>query len=188
MDREVLLDHLRRTRFSSAGREPAPPGAHRTAAFLRADTEHELERLARLRRDAAGAPRTADRYAIRARGSILHDLYNGIERVFGWIAEGLDGGLPRGDAGRQRLLRSMTLEIRGVRPPVIAPELEIQLRDFLGFRQVFRTICGDELDPERLARLEARLPRVLDDFETQIRAFLARMTELLHRRHPAGIA
>ncbi len=51
------------------------------ARRLRAEIEDELERLARLRRDAAGAPRTDDPYAIRVRSSILHDLYNGIERI-----------------------------------------------------------------------------------------------------------
>ena len=35
MDRQVLLEHLRRTRFSSAGRERARSDAHRIAAFLR---------------------------------------------------------------------------------------------------------------------------------------------------------
>ena len=37
MDREVLLEHLRRTRFSSAGRERAQADAHRIAAFLRTE-------------------------------------------------------------------------------------------------------------------------------------------------------
>ena len=37
MDREVLLDHLRRTRFSSAGRERAQSDARRIAAFLRTE-------------------------------------------------------------------------------------------------------------------------------------------------------
>lgn len=176
MDCEVLLDHLRRTRFSSAGRERAQSDIRRSAAFLGPEIEHELERLARLRRDAAGAPRTNDPYAIRARGSILHDLYNGVERVFGQIAEGLDGGLPRGDAWEQHLLRSVTLQVRGIRPPVITPELETQLSDFLGFRHLFRNHYGDELDPERLAALEKLLPGLLEDFETQIRVFLGWMT------------
>ena len=146
------------------------------ARRLRAEIEHELERLAGLRRHAAGAPRTDDPYAIRARGSILHDLYGGIERICGRIADELDGGPPRGDAWHQQLIRSMTLRIDGVRPRVITPELETELRDFLGFRHLFRNIYGDELDVERVARLEERLPEVLDDFETQVRAFLDWMT------------
>ena len=144
--------------------------------FLRPEIEHELERLARLRRDAAGAPRPDDPYAIRARGSILHDVYNGVERVFGQIAEGLDGGLPRGDAWEQHLLRSVTLQVRGVRPRVITPELERQLSDFLGFRHLFRNNYGDELDAEWMAALEKLLPGLLEDFEAQIRVFLGWMT------------
>ena len=70
----------------------------------------------------------------------------------------------------------MTLQVRGIRPPVITPELETRLSDFLGFRHLFRNIYGDELDVERVALLEARLPEVLDDFETQIHAFLDWMT------------
>lgn len=143
---------------------------------LRAEIEHELGRLARLRQAAADAPRAADPYAVRARGSILHDLYNGMERIFVRIADELDGGPPRGDAWHQGLVRSMTLRIDGVRPPVITPELGTELRDFLGFRHVFRNIYGDELDVERVAQLEARLPNVLDDFRRQLGAFLDWMT------------
>ncbi|MXZ61646.1 MAG: 2-amino-4-hydroxy-6-hydroxymethyldihydropteridine diphosphokinase [Acidobacteria bacterium] len=88
---------------------------------LRAEIENELGRLAQLRVDAAGAPRTIDSYSVRARGSILHDLYTGVEHVFTRMAEELDGGLPRGDAWHSQLLRSMTLEISGVRPRVVTP-------------------------------------------------------------------
>ena len=70
----------------------------------------------------------------------------------------------------------MTLQVHGVRPSIITPEFAAQLREFLAFRHLFRNIYGDELDVERLARLEERLPEVLDDFDTQIRAFLDWMT------------
>lgn len=143
---------------------------------LRAEIEDELGRLGRLREAVAHAPRAVDPYAVRARGSILHDLYNGIERIFVRIADELDGGPPRGDAWHQGLVRSMTLRINGVRPPVITPELGSELRDFLRFRHVFRNIYGDELDVERVALLEARLPNVLDDFERQLGSFLDWMT------------
>ena len=180
MDRQVLLEHLRRTRFSSAGRERARANGRRIAAFLRTEIEHELGRLAQLRQAVADASRAADLYSMRARGSILHDLYNGMERIFVRIADEFDGGSPRGDAWHHRLLPVMTLRIAGVRPPVINPELGAELRDFLGFRHVYWNIYGDELDVERLARLEARLPTVLDDFERQLGAFLDRMTGPSH--------
>ena len=68
--------------------------------------------------------------------------------------------------------------MRGIRPPVITPELATQLSDFLGFRDLFRNNYGDELDPAWLAALEKLLPGLLEDFETQIRVFLAWMTGL----------
>ena len=143
---------------------------------LRAEIEQELGRLMTLREDAAGAPRSGDLYAIRARGSILHDLYSGVERIFGRIADELDGGPPRGDQWHQQLLNSMTLEVCGVRPAIITPELGAQLREFLGFRRRFRDLYGYELYGERLGPLEKRLPETLDVFDAQVRAFLDWLT------------
>ena len=148
---------------------------------LRAEIEQELRRLARLREDAAGAPRTDDLYAIRARGSILHDVYSGIERIFGRIADELDGGPPRGDQWHQQLLNSMTLQVPGVRPAIIAPELGAQLRDFLGFRHRFRHLYGYEFYGERMAPLEERVPEVIDAFNVQIRVFLDWLTGPLQK-------
>ena len=148
---------------------------------LRAEIEQELRRLARLREDAAGAPRTDDLYAIRARGSILHDVYSGIERIFGRIADELDGGPPRGDQWHQPLLNSMTLQVPGVRPAIIAPELGAQLRDFLGFRRRFRHLYGYELYGERMAPLEERVPEVITAFDVQIRVFLDWLTGPLQK-------
>ena len=148
---------------------------------LRAEIEQELLRLARLREDAAGAPRTEDPYAIRARGSILHDVYSGIERIFERIADELDGGPPRGDQWHRQLLNSMTLQVPGVRPAIIAPELGAQLRDFLGFRHRFRHLDGYELYGERMALLEERVPEVITAFDVQIRVFLDWLTGPLQK-------
>lgn len=42
MDRKVLLEHLRRTRFSSEGRERAQADARRIAAFLHGEGAHRV--------------------------------------------------------------------------------------------------------------------------------------------------
>ena len=146
------------------------------ARRLRAEIEQELDRLAQLRKDAAGAPRTDELYSIRARGSILHDLYSEIERIFGRIADELDGGCPRGDPSHQQLPNSMTLAVPGVRPAIVTPELGAELCDFLGFRHRFRHLYGFELYGARRAPLEERFPEVLDAFERQTRAFLDWLT------------
>ena len=67
------------------------------ARRLAAEIEDELGRLDRLRDESATAPKEDDTFTLRARGSILHDFYNGVERVLVRIAEELNGGVPQGD-------------------------------------------------------------------------------------------
>ena len=60
-------------------------------------------------------------------------------------------------------------------PAVIDAALAEELADYLRFRHVFRNVYGSSLQAERMRPLEARLPRVLAAFLTQVRAFLAWM-------------
>ena len=145
------------------------------ARRLAAEIEHDLERLEQLREELATAPRGDDTFTLRARGSILHDFYSGIERVFVRIAEELNGGLPQGEQWHLQIITDMSLEIPGVRPPVIDTALAEVLADFLRFRHVFRNVYGSPLQAERMPPLEERLPRVLASFLTQVRTFLAWM-------------
>ena len=138
---------------------------------LAAEIATELERLSALRAEAASAPRDGGSFAVRARRSILHDFYSGIERAFRRIAEELDGGAPQGDQWHRQLLADMSLEIRGVRPPVITADLGKRLGEYLRFRHVVRNVYGYDLDEERLAPLEERLPETLDACDDQLRAF-----------------
>ncbi len=103
MDRETLLNHIRATHFESGDRELALADARRIAAYLaeqgasrvvgigRRDVgreedvarrlameiESELASLTALGEELGKAPRQDDIYSLRARGSILHDFYNG---------------------------------------------------------------------------------------------------------------
>ena len=143
------------------------------ARRLAAEIEHELERLEQLRDELATAPRDDDTFSLRARGSMLHDFYSGIERVFVRIAEELNGGVPQGEQWHRQIVTDMSLEIPGVRPAVIEPDLARELGDYLRFRHVFRNVYGSFLEAERMRPLEERLPAVLAAFLTQMRAFLA---------------
>lgn len=143
------------------------------ARRLAAEIEHELEHLEQLREELATAPRDDDTFTLRARGSVLHDFYSGIERVFVRIAEELDGGVPQGEQWHRQIITDMSLEIPDVRPAVLTPALARQLSDYLRFRHVFRNVYGSLLEAERMRPLEERLPDVLIAFRTQIRAFLA---------------
>lgn len=145
------------------------------ARRLAAEIEHELERLEKLREELATAPRDDDSFTLRARGSMLHDFYSGIERVFVRIAEELNGGVPQGEQWHRQIVTDMSLKIPGVRPAVIDAALAEELADYLRFRHVFRNVYGSLLQAERMRPLEERLPRVLAAFLTRVRAFLAWM-------------
>ena len=147
------------------------------ARRLAAEVESELASLAALGEELAKAPRQDDTYSVRARGSILHDFYNGVERVFLRIARELNGGVPRGDQWHRDLVDDMTLHIAEVRPAVIDQGLAGTLGDYLRFRHLFRNVYGGVLDAERMASLEERLPETLAAFRERVEAFLAWMLE-----------
>ena len=145
------------------------------ARRLNAEIEAELAALDALEREFATRPRTDDSYSLRARGSILHDFYNGVERIFVRVARELNGGVPRAEQWHQQLIDDMTLDVPKVRPAVIDARLAKGLGEYLRFRHVFRNVYGGFLEVERLRPLEERLPRALTSFRQQIRAFLSWM-------------
>ena len=145
------------------------------ARRLAAEIESELAGLDELERELANAPRQDDTYSLRARGSILHDFYNGVERIFVRIASELNGGVPRAEQWHRELVKNMTLEVPEVRPAVIGPTLAGTLGEYLRFRHVFRNVYGSVIDAERLRPLERRLPATLAVFRERIRAFLSWM-------------
>ena len=145
------------------------------ARRLAAEVESELSSLGALEAELASAPPGDDTYALRARGSILHDFYNGIERVFVRIARELNGGVPRAEQWHRELIRNMALDIPAVRPAVIDTDLAGTLEEYLRFRYVFRNVYGAVLSAGRMRSLEARMPATLEAFRNQIRSFLAWM-------------
>jgi hypothetical protein len=92
----------------------------RLAAAIRA----EIDRRASVVAEAEQALRdfakeTPSMRELRGIGDIVHDFYTGIERIFEKIAPELNGGVPAGTAWHRELLENMTLDLPGVRPPVI---------------------------------------------------------------------
>ena len=137
----------------------------------------ELESLQRLAEEFDSAPReVTDSYSVRARASILHDFYTGIERIFIRIADELNGGVPRSEQWHRQLLTDMTLELPGIRPAVVTVSLADSLGPFLRFRHLFRNLYGFVLDPERVSEVESRLPVAHALFVAEIKAFLTWMT------------
>ena len=147
------------------------------ARRLAAEIEAELAALCALGEEFADAPEGDDTYRVRARGSILHDFYNGVERVFLRIARELNGGVPRGDQWHRDLIGDMALAITEVRPAVIDDNLAEVLGEYLRFRHVFRNVYGGVLDAKRMATLEQRLPRTLAAFRQRMEDFVCWMLD-----------
>ena len=145
------------------------------ARRLAAEVEAELASLLRLGQELSSAPTDSDTFSLRARASILHDFYTGVERIFVRIAEELNGGVPRSEQWHRQILQDMTLELRDVRPAVITLPLSAELGEFHRFRHVFRNVFEYVLRADRMRPLEEGLGGVLDRFLTEITTFNAWM-------------
>ena len=90
-----------------------------------------------------------DFFDLNATGSILHSFYNGLESIFKLIHKTYDGAPLSSFMWHSELFLSM-FEKTEKRNPVLSKELEDSLKEYLGFRHVFRHSYGYELDWERL--------------------------------------
>ncbi len=102
----------------------------------------------------------------------LHNFYTGCERMFQKIADDINGGTSRSLDWHRRLLKSISLEIENIRPPVISKETERALEEYLAFRHVVRNIYGFEIESERLKRLIERLSKIFKTLREDIEGFL----------------
>lgn len=102
----------------------------------------------------------------------LHNFYTGCERIFQKIADDVNGSVPRSFDWHKRLLKTMTLEIDRVRPPVISKETERSLIEYLAFRHLVRNIYGFEIDSERLQQLIEKSHTTFNRFKKEVTAFL----------------
>lgn len=108
----------------------------------------------------------------RAAGSILHDFYSGIEKIFRRIAAKIDRDIPSDEDWHTELLIRMSMSIDNIRPPVISVGLKEQLGEYLRFRHLFRNIYGFELKWERCKTLGIMMMEILKTFTEEIRKFL----------------
>lgn len=112
-----------------------------------------------------------DVYLLRVKASFMADFYMGVEKIFRLIVEEINGGTPRGEGWHKRLLHTMSLEMKGLRPPVISKELYFDLLKFLGLRHVVRQAYGFQLDMKKLEELERIFLKTWKRFSREIRKF-----------------
>lgn len=108
----------------------------------------------------------------RAAGSIIHDFYTGVEKIFREIAIKIDESLPKGDNWHIELLKSMATA-NEKRDAVISQELMEKLKQYLGFRHLFRNIYGMELEWEKLKILLTNIrENIWKRFKVEINSFI----------------
>jgi len=113
----------------------------------------------------------------RAAGSILHDFYTGIEKIFREIGIRMDKSLPKGENWHIELLKSMATPQKK-RNTVISQELMEKLKEYLGFRHLFRNIYGMELEWDKLKILLTKIREdVWKRFKVEINLFVKWLKE-----------
>ncbi|MGH7859119.1 MAG: hypothetical protein ACREQY_17470 [Candidatus Binatia bacterium] len=160
-------------------------GAHDPAerfARVAATIRDDLVNLERLVAEAvAASTRFAEaepsRLELRGIGAIVHDFYTGIERLFETIAPELNGGIPASPSWHRELLQNMTLDLPGIRPPVVTKATAHLLGELLRFRHLFRNVYGFDLEWARLGALLGRLPVAGRALRQDVERFLAFLDE-----------
>lgn len=107
----------------------------------------------------------------RAAGSILHDFYCGIEKIFERIAVVIDKNLPKGEDWHSELLVQMAGPLKEKRNTVIDEETMQRLKEYLRFRHLFRNIYGFELKWERFGDLCFGMENLLQALKAELSKF-----------------
>ena len=136
---------------------------------IKKEVEIELENLDRLVKEMEDLTRRftnePDFIQARAAGSIIHDFYCGVEKLFERVAVNIDGELPKGEEWHTELLSQMARPLVGIREAVINQDLLGKLREYLRFRHLFRHIYDFELKWQRFKTLSLSLSDILSELK-----------------------
>ena len=143
---------------------------------LKKQIEIEIENLERLVKEII---LVTDRFTdkpnfieTRAAGSIIHDFYCGVEKIFKRIAIYINHELPKGDDWHTDLLLQMARPAETIKTAVISEELLEKLKEYLRFRHLFRNIYGFELRWERFKNLSLSAQAVLSELKDNLNGFI----------------
>lgn len=140
-----------------------------TLQVLYAEVKDGLDNMRKLLIEAEEiGQKEASNVSIRTGGSILHDFYTGAEKIFEMIANTIDKRVPSGMRWHAELLNQMTLNIPGLRPPIISKETAKMLDEYLRFRHLFRKIYGFDLEWANIKNLLKQMPAVYKALESDL--------------------
>jgi uncharacterized protein YutE (UPF0331/DUF86 family) len=114
-----------------------------------------------------------DSFELRALGSMLHDLYNGVEGMCNRIAKEIDRHVPTGGNRHRDLLDQMKVPLPGAGPAVFQTETAELLEQYRRFRHIVRHIYGFKLDWSQVQPLNGSAVRAIDLCTADIEQFIA---------------
>lgn len=135
--------------------------------------ERVTQKMAELLAQRAEPPTWVE---LRAVASLLHEFYNGVERIFERMAVGLDEGVPQGAYWHADLLAQMAAGREGKRPAVVDEPLRARLKDYFEFRHFFRHAYGYILEWDQLRWKAEALSDTFEMLRGQLRAFFESLT------------
>ena len=113
------------------------------------------------------------KYIIESLALKLHNFYTACERIFETIAGDINGGIPQSLDWHRRLLKSMGLDIKGIRPSVLSKSTEKALEEYLKFRHLVRNIYGFELEEKKMLPLIKGINKVTNSIHKDITRFIS---------------
>jgi hypothetical protein len=144
---------------------------------LKGLVEDELITLGRVGQEMAetlaACAQPPTRVELRAVASLLHEFYNGVERIFERIAVALGEGVPQGGYWHQDLLTQMAAVQTNLRAAVIDERLRARLQEYLKFRHFFRHAYGYSLGWNRMRWPAEQMGETLQLLREQLMAFFA---------------
>jgi len=141
----------------------------------------DLDVLVQRVRDARSrtASETEDQLVAFGGGALVQGYYTRLERIFERVARDLNSSPLEGPDWHRRLLRSMTLDRPGVRPPLLEPKLVDDLDELLRFRHLFRNLYVLDLDFARIGVLFDAVIAIHPKISTALQEFAEFLTQLV---------
>ena len=119
-----------------------------------------------------------DVHVTESLGYQLHNLYCAFEDLFEFVAKCFENNIEDTSRYHIELLKRMTLDIEGVRPPLISRELYVALDELRAFRHVFRHAYAYEIDPDKIALLLKKFDEIEANYKNDLQRFLTLLTDV----------
>jgi hypothetical protein len=102
----------------------------------------------------------------------LHNLYCAFEDLFKIVAKFFENTIEDTSRYHIELLKRMTFDIQGIRPPLISRALWAALEELRAFRHVFRHAYSYDIDPEKLRLVMYKFAYIEKTYKENLRKFM----------------